>query len=133
MIQTGQAGNRILASAQLDRFKRTGNQADLEDAVRLLRGCGRRHPRRPSPPGASPDQPRQRAQGPVPAHQEAPDLDDAINALQAAVKATAEDNPDRAVMLSNLGTALQERFGLAGGKADLDNAIRPRKPLQHHS
>jgi CHAT domain len=50
-------------------------------------------------------------------------LDQAIDLLRRTVAATRPDHPNRAGRLSNLGGALQIRFGGTGVPADLDEAI----------
>ncbi|MFE3160830.1 CHAT domain-containing protein [Streptomyces sp. NPDC059221] len=50
-------------------------------------------------------------------------LDEAVTVARKAVDATPDDHPDRARNLSNLGGALQARFGRVGDRADLDEAI----------
>jgi hypothetical protein len=51
------------------------------------------------------------------------DLDDAVAAGQAAVKATSPDEPARVWCLANLGNALGNRFERTGRMADLDAAV----------
>ena len=51
------------------------------------------------------------------------DLNQAIDDLEDAVTATATGHPDLFVYLSNLGAALQTRFGRTGEPADLDRAV----------
>ncbi|MBB4934416.1 hypothetical protein F4561_005236 [Lipingzhangella halophila] len=46
-----------------------------------------------------------------------------VTVWQRIVQATPEDHPNRAVYLSNLGTALQTRFERTGALEDLDQAI----------
>ncbi|MBV9011117.1 MAG: CHAT domain-containing protein [Pseudonocardiales bacterium] len=50
-------------------------------------------------------------------------INGAIELLRNAVAATSPDHPDRPVYLSNLGAALQARFGRTGDQADLDAAV----------
>jgi hypothetical protein len=51
------------------------------------------------------------------------DLDAAITTSREALAAIPVGHPHRATLLSNLGTALQARFGSRGVQADLDAAI----------
>ena len=60
-----------LGTALRTRFERTGQQADLDQAITWLPGGGRRHPGRPPRPARVPVQPRGRAADPVRAHRAA--------------------------------------------------------------
>jgi tetratricopeptide (TPR) repeat protein len=51
------------------------------------------------------------------------ELDKAVDLLTEAIAATPPGHPDLAVMLSNLGGALQTRFRRVGDTADLDEAV----------
>jgi hypothetical protein len=51
------------------------------------------------------------------------DLNEAIEALRAAVGATPADHPDRGAFLSNLGVALGRRSERTGSGVDLDEAV----------
>lgn len=52
------------------------------------------------------------------------DLEEAIRAEHAAVNATSEGHPDRAVRLYNLGSDLYQLYLKRGSTSDLDEAIR---------
>ncbi|MER7639103.1 tetratricopeptide repeat protein [Streptomyces sp. NPDC126522] len=50
-------------------------------------------------------------------------LDGAVDAISVAVALTAEQHPERAKRLSNLGTALNTRYALRGLSTDFDRAL----------
>jgi len=52
-----------------------------------------------------------------------PDLDEAIEALRAAVRVTPSDHPEHANRLGALATMLIQRSGQTAGTADLDEAV----------
>ncbi|MGW6742892.1 CHAT domain-containing protein [Streptomyces sp. NPDC055025] len=112
-----------LGLALRDRFRRTGDLSDLDQAIVIGQEAARAAPT---------DYPRRalilsnlglalrdrfRRTGDL------PDLDQAIDHLQAAVQATPTDPTDRAGHLNTLGLALRERFGRTGDLPDLDQAI----------
>lgn len=51
------------------------------------------------------------------------DVNAAVEAHEAALTATAADDPCHAIYVSNLGAALLVRFRHTGAQADLDAAI----------
>ena len=51
------------------------------------------------------------------------DLDEAVEWLWGAVAVAADEGPDRARILSNLGAALSTRFERSGDLSDLDEAV----------
>lgn len=52
------------------------------------------------------------------------DLDEAVRAGRASVRATPADHPDRALHLSTLANSLHTRFERSGAPADIDAAVR---------
>ncbi|GAO11095.1 tetratricopeptide repeat protein [Streptomyces lydicamycinicus] len=105
------------------RFERTGDQADLDQAVDLyqaaMRATAADHPNRArhvSNLGIA-LQRRYDCTG------DQADLDAAIDRGRDAVQATPADHPDRAKYLSGLGGALQRWFERTGDQADLDAAV----------
>jgi phosphate uptake regulator len=52
------------------------------------------------------------------------DLEEAISKQSQAVEGTAEDHPDLAMYLSNLGNKFESRFERTGRMEDLEESIR---------
>ena len=112
-----------LGAALAIRFARTGELADLDAAIDLLRQAVATAP--PGHPGhamclsnlGGALRTRFARTG------ELADLDAAINAGRQAVAATLPGHPDRAMYLSNLGAALWARFERSGDLADLNTAV----------
>ena len=105
------------------RFERTGDLADLDAAIDLLRQAVA------ASPADHPDRARYLSNLGVALRArfertgDRADLDAAVDAGRQAVAASPADHPDRALYLSNLGAALQIRFERTGDRADLDAAI----------
>jgi tetratricopeptide (TPR) repeat protein len=55
------------------------------------------------------------------------DLDAAIAAVREALETAADDDPERAAALSNLGIVLQTRFDRIGALPDIDAAIKAQR------
>ena len=112
-----------LGVALRTRFERTGDQADLDEAV-----TAGRHAVAATPPD-HPDRAGRLSNLGVALRARfertggQADLDEAIAVGRDAVAATPPDHPDRARYLSNLGAALRIRFERTGDQADLDEAI----------
>ncbi|KAH7232458.1 CHAT domain-containing protein [Fusarium solani] len=105
------------------RYERTGNVADLEEAIDVARQAV----------AATPDDHPDRAaclsnlgtklESRYGRTGAMADLEEAIDVARQAVAATPDDHPDRAACLSNLGTKLESRYGRTGAMADLEEAI----------
>jgi hypothetical protein len=112
-----------LSMALLNRFERTGQQADLDEAVTIgweaVEITLSDHAHRTSVLSNLGIALLTRYQR---AGQRA-DLDDAIRIAQQAIDGTPPDDPTRSALLSNLGNALLTRFERTGQRADLDEAI----------
>jgi tetratricopeptide (TPR) repeat protein len=105
------------------RFGRTGQSADLDEAITACRdavaGTPADHPNRPlylSNLGIA-------LRARFGRTGQSADLDEAIDVGREAVVTTPADHPDRPGYLSNLGNTLLIRFGRTGQSADLDEAI----------
>ncbi|UXY25984.1 CHAT domain-containing tetratricopeptide repeat protein [Streptomyces sp. HUAS TT20] len=113
-----------LGAALQVRFGRTGDQADLDEAIRLGREASQ------ATPADHPDRAGYLSNLSLALRErfertgDQTDLDEAIRLGREATQATPADHPDRAAMLSNLAGALQVRFGRTGDQTDLDEAIR---------
>ena len=94
-----------LGAALQARFGRTGQQADLDQAItRLSEAVDATPADHPDRPDAV--QPRDRAADPVRAHRAAGGPGPGHHRRREAVDATPADDPDRPGILSNLGAAL---------------------------
>ena len=112
-----------LGAALQGRFGGSGDLADLEQAISLLREAVA------SVPPGHPDRAamlsnlaaglRARFGG----SGDLADLEQAISLLREAVASVPPGHPDRAAMLSNLAAGLRARFGGSGDLADLEQAI----------
>ncbi|NGO48156.1 CHAT domain-containing tetratricopeptide repeat protein [Streptomyces ureilyticus] len=119
--RAGGLGN--LGGALSRRFERTGDQADLDEAITAVRGAVQ----------ATPADHRNHAGGLYNLgialkHRfertgDQADVDEAITAMRDAVQATPADHPDHAWFLGGLGAVLPRRFERTGDQADLDEAI----------
>ncbi|MFI8186201.1 CHAT domain-containing protein [Actinacidiphila glaucinigra] len=113
-----------LGGALRMRFERTGDRADLDEAIVVARDALRTFP--------ADDSQRMKCLsllGDVlrvrfTRSGDQADLDEAVDHLRATVKAVPADDPGRAGYLSNLGIALVPRFQQTGNQADLDEAVR---------
>ena len=112
-----------LSEALWDRFDRTGNVADLDEAIAAIRRAVEL-----TPPGEPDHQAALSNLGAALLRRgdrtgNAADLDEAIAAIRRAVELTPPGEPDRLAALSNLGDALRLRFEEASEPAD-DDAVR---------
>ena len=126
-----------LGGTLLTRYERTGNKADLDEAIEIARAALA---------AAPPEHPfrggilsilglalrvRYDRIGAL------ADLDEAVEVSRAAVDAAPPGHPDRAGELANFGIALVTRFERIGIAADLDKAVEVSRaavdaaPLDH--
>jgi tetratricopeptide (TPR) repeat protein len=111
------------SEALWDRFERTGNASDLDEAIAVIRQAVELtppdepdHPAALSNLGAALLRRGDRTGN-------ASDLDEAIAVIRQAVELTPPDEPRRLAALSNLGDALRLRFEEASEPPD-DDAVR---------
>ena len=105
-----------LGTALLARFERTGQLADLDQALTVSREAV------DATPAGHPDRPRHLSNlgtallARFERTGQQADLDQAITRFSEAAGATPADHPDRPAHLSNLGAALRTRFGAPGSR-----------------
>jgi tetratricopeptide (TPR) repeat protein len=105
-----------------ERYKKSGEVIDVDEAIRVTRAAADITPK-----GLQ----RARYLENLALHisercrkmQTMAGLNEAVQAAEAAVEATPEDHPNRAEMLSNLGTRLKEKFSRTNAAQDLEIAI----------
>jgi len=113
-----------LGTGLSDRYARTGDLGDLEEAIQVSREALQL-----TPPN-SPDRPSRLnnlGAGLYARHARTGDLDDleeAIRVFRAALKLTSPNSPNRPRYLNNLGTGLRDRYAQTGTLSDLEEAIR---------
>ncbi|MFI6761930.1 CHAT domain-containing protein [Micromonospora sp. NPDC050417] len=113
-----------LSGALQYRFQRTGNLADLDEAVKVSQAAV------DATPFDNPDRAAMltvlglalRARAGQAGH--STDLDEAVRTSRQALDDLAVDHPDRVMYMSNLAGALQARFERTGDLDDLDETVR---------
>ncbi|KAK4244031.1 CHAT domain-containing protein [Corynascus novoguineensis] len=105
------------------RYERTGEMADLEEAIRMARQAVE------STPHDHQDRSRwmsnlgNKLQRRYKRTGEMADLEEAIEMARQAVESTPHDHPDRARLMNNLGIMFKSRYERTGEIADLEEAI----------
>ena len=113
-----------LGNGLRDRYARTGQLADLEEAIRVFQQAVQR-----TPPD-SPDLPSllnglgNGLSDRYARTAQLADLEEAIRVFRQAVQRTPPDSPSLPMYLSNLGNGLRAHYARTGQLADLEEAIR---------
>ncbi|KAH7191136.1 CHAT domain-containing protein [Fusarium oxysporum] len=106
------------------RYERTGEMADLEEAIRTARQAVDSAPDDYPNRAAWLNNLGNKLERRYERTGEMADLEEAIRIARQAVDSTPGDHPNRAAWLNNLGNKLERRYERTGEMADLEEAIR---------